>query len=136
MSDIFDNIWAHILILQKIFVKYNKFAWQHIRKIITRNLYCLKMQKQTQRRRSLHFDRTHDQNLEACCRGISFCQARDNPKQLLSHRHCYQYLNSAKLRFSDSRGTAAGCNLTINIVMMHNIIQYINLKKYSHKNLL
>ena len=30
----------------------------------------LKIQKQTQRRRSLHFGRPHDQNLEACCRGI------------------------------------------------------------------
>ena len=36
-------------------------------------ILLLKMQKQTQRRRSLHFSRTHDQNLEVCCRGISFC---------------------------------------------------------------
>ena len=40
----------------------------------------------------------------------------DNPKQPSSHRHCYQYLNGAKLRLSDppnddSRGRAAGCSL-------------------------
>ena len=74
------------------------------------------MQKQTQRRRSLHFGRTHDQNLEACCTGISSCYAGDNPKQPSSHRHCYQYLNGAKQRLSDlanddSRGRAAGCSL-------------------------
>ena len=33
----------------------------------------IKMQKHTQRRRSLHFGRMHDQNLDACCRGISSC---------------------------------------------------------------
>ena len=32
-----------------------------------------KMQKQTQRRRSLHFGRTHDQSLEECYRGICSC---------------------------------------------------------------
>jgi len=33
------------------------------------------MPKQTQRRRSLHIGKTHDQHLEACCRGISSCYA-------------------------------------------------------------
>ena len=47
------------------------------------------------------FGRTHDQNLETCCRGISSCQAGDNPKQQSSHRHCYQYLNGANLGLSD-----------------------------------
>jgi len=28
-------------------------------------------------------------------------QAGDNPKLPSSHRHCYQYLNGAKLRLSD-----------------------------------
>ena len=75
------------------------------------------MPKQTQRRRSLHFSKTHDQNLEACCRGISSCYAGDNRKQPSSHRHCYQYLNGAKPRLSDppnddSRGRTVGCSLT------------------------
>jgi len=44
--------------------------------IIIRNNYerfilrC-KMTYQTQRRRSLHIGKTHDQHLEACCRGIA-----------------------------------------------------------------
>jgi len=37
-----------------------------------------KMPKQTQRRRSLHIGKTHDQHIEACCRGISFCLAGDS----------------------------------------------------------
>jgi len=32
-----------------------------------------KMSKQTLRRRSLHIGKTHDQHLEAFCRGISAC---------------------------------------------------------------
>jgi len=32
-----------------------------------------KILKQTLRRRSLHIGKTHDQHLEACCRGISSC---------------------------------------------------------------
>jgi len=32
-----------------------------------------KMLKQTHRRRSLHIGKMHDQHLEACCRGISYC---------------------------------------------------------------
>ena len=76
----------------------------------------LKMLKQTQGHKSLHFGRAHDYNLEACCRGISSCKAGDNPKQPSSHRHCYQNLNGAKLRFSDlpnddSSGRDAGCSL-------------------------
>ena len=30
----------------------------------------------------LYFGKTHNQNLEACCRGISSCQAGDNPNKL------------------------------------------------------
>jgi len=33
----------------------------------------LKLAMQTQRRWSLHIGKTHDQHLEACCRGISSC---------------------------------------------------------------
>ena len=71
------------------------------------------MQKQTPRHRALHFGRTHDQNLEACCRDISSCYSGDNPKQPSSHQHCYQDLNGAKLRPSDlpnddSRGRTGG----------------------------
>jgi len=78
-----------------------------------------KMQKQTQRRRSLHIGKTHDKHLEACCRGISSCLAGDNPKLPSSHRHCYEYLNGAKLRLSDlhnddSRYWTARCSLTSN----------------------
>jgi len=72
---------------------------------------------QTQRRRSLHIGKTYDQHLEACCRGISYCYAVDNPKLTSSHWHCYQYLNGAKLRLSyllndDSRCRTARCSLT------------------------
>jgi len=71
------------------------------------------MPKQTQRRRSLHIGNRHDQPLEACCRGML---QRDNPKLPSSHRHCYQYLNGAKLRLSDlhnddSRCKTAKCSL-------------------------
>jgi len=76
-----------------------------------------KMQKQTQMTRSLHIGKTHDQHLEACCRGISSCKAGDNPKLPLSHLHCYQYLNGAKLLLSnlhndDSRCMTGWCSLT------------------------
>jgi len=75
------------------------------------------MPKQTQRRRSLHIVQMHDQHLEAWCRGISSCQAGDNPKIPSSHPHCYQYLHGAKLCLSDlhnddSRCRTAGCSLT------------------------
>jgi len=67
----------------------------------------------------LHIGRTHDQHLEACCRGISACQAGDNPKLSSSHWHCCQYLNSAKVKLrltdlhnDDSRCRTAGCSLT------------------------
>jgi len=60
--------------------------------------------------------KTHDQHLEACCRGISSCWAGDNLKHPSSHRHCYQYLNGAKLCLSDlnnddSRYSTSGCSL-------------------------
>ena len=91
----------------------------HTRVLIHNNnenfLLRLKMQKQTHRRRWLHIGRTHDQHLEACYRGISFCKAGDNPKQPSSRRLCYQHLNGAKLCLSDlsnddSRGRIAGCS--------------------------
>jgi len=34
-------------------------------------ILSLKHAMQTQRRRSLHMEKTHDQHLEACCRGFS-----------------------------------------------------------------
>jgi len=40
---------------------------------------------QTQRHRSLHIGKTHDQLLEACCRGISSWWVRENPKLPSSH---------------------------------------------------
>jgi len=46
---------------------------------------------QTQRHR--YIDKTHDQHLEACCRGISSCSEEMPPKLPSSHRHCYQCLN-------------------------------------------
>ena len=76
------------------------------------------MQKQTQKRRSLHIGRTHGQHLEACCRGIFSCRAGDNSKQPSRHWHCYRYLDGAKLRLSDlpnddSRGRTAACSLLL-----------------------
>jgi len=73
---------------------------------------CLKHAMQTQRRRSLHIGKTHDQHLEACCRGISSCWAGDNAQLPSSHLHCYQYLNGAKLRLSDLHNDDSRCRTT------------------------
>ena len=94
------------------------------------------MKKQTKRHRSLHFGRRHDLNLEICCRGIFFCKAGDNPKQPSSHRHCYRHLNGAKLRLSDlsnddSRGTTAGCSLTLYPGYIYYVIYYIHTYIYT-----
>jgi len=64
---------------------------------------------QTQRHRSLQIGKTHDQHLEACCRGISSCWSGDNPKLPSSHQHCYQYLNGAKVRLFDLHSDDSWC---------------------------
>ena len=79
------------------------------------------MQKQTQR--PLHFGRTHDQNLEAFCRGISLCWAGDNPKQPSSHRHCYQYQNGSKQRFSNLLNDSVN---KISILFLYHILSKMN----------